>query len=428
LVNIRNASPTITSCTFRNSQGAGVWVQGEVSDTASTAQPRIAFSQMLENRQGLALDKARPVLEKNTFASNTEYGLQNNSTLAVDARNSWWGRASGPKHASNSSGTGDAVSDNVLFDPWLQEKPQAPASGPLPAALGDVNKDGRVSVRDAIAILQFAARLQTPSAEQTTAADVNKDGGITAQDALLVLRYTAGLINTFPKLVGTPLALTHVQARIVGAEHQSDAAWLLEVALERPEGIAAGDLLLAYEPSHGRPLNVRVEGLSADALTAVNADVAGAVRLGFVEPAGGPEGQVVLRILLPDMQTAEPPQVDLTGQLYNQLGVPVADVHLLSSALPQGYALQQNYPNPFNPSTTLRYGLREAGHVVLEVYGVTGQRVRQLVDLQLDAGLYLVEWDGRDDHARPVAAGAYLCRLSVEEGRFTAVRRMVLVK
>lgn len=53
--------------------------------------------------------------------SNT-YGLENQSTTyQVDARNCWWGSATGPLHTTqNPSGLGNQVSNNVLFSPWLQ--------------------------------------------------------------------------------------------------------------------------------------------------------------------------------------------------------------------------------------------------------------------------------------------------------------------
>ena len=42
------------------------------------------------------------------------------SGLTVDATNNWWGDESGPYHGSgNPEGDGSAVSDYVLFDPWL---------------------------------------------------------------------------------------------------------------------------------------------------------------------------------------------------------------------------------------------------------------------------------------------------------------------
>ncbi len=41
------------------------------------------------------------------------------ATFTADGERNWWGSASGPTHASNPSGTGDAASDDVDFDPWL---------------------------------------------------------------------------------------------------------------------------------------------------------------------------------------------------------------------------------------------------------------------------------------------------------------------
>ncbi len=40
------------------------------------------------------------------------------SEAAVDAKNNWWGAASGPTIASNPGGTGDRVSDKVLYAPF----------------------------------------------------------------------------------------------------------------------------------------------------------------------------------------------------------------------------------------------------------------------------------------------------------------------
>jgi hypothetical protein len=67
--------------------------------------------------------------EGNNILGNSQYGIFNIAGGAIiDARNNWWGQASGPAHSSNPGGTGDAVSDYVLFDPWLKWS----ACGPPP--------------------------------------------------------------------------------------------------------------------------------------------------------------------------------------------------------------------------------------------------------------------------------------------------------
>ncbi|HQG03740.1 MAG TPA: Ig-like domain-containing protein, partial [Thermoleophilia bacterium] len=52
-----------------------------------------------------------------------------------DATNNWWGDASGPTHAGNPAGRGDAVSDNVQYSPWLGASTEADTLPPLVAVI-----------------------------------------------------------------------------------------------------------------------------------------------------------------------------------------------------------------------------------------------------------------------------------------------------
>ena len=53
----------------------------------------------------------------NTIAGNQAYGVDNDAPSTVDAELNWWGDTSGPSGAGG--GSGDAVSANVDFFPWL---------------------------------------------------------------------------------------------------------------------------------------------------------------------------------------------------------------------------------------------------------------------------------------------------------------------
>ncbi|MDI6784398.1 MAG: right-handed parallel beta-helix repeat-containing protein, partial [bacterium] len=57
----------------------------------------------------------------NNIIGNQTYGVNTNGgTGVLNAENNWWGAASGPYHPSlNPTGSGDTVSDNVNFTPWL---------------------------------------------------------------------------------------------------------------------------------------------------------------------------------------------------------------------------------------------------------------------------------------------------------------------
>lgn len=56
----------------------------------------------------------------NDIWANTGYGVRTfDGPPLVDARFNWWGHASGPTHSSNPGGTGDTISNNVDYSPWL---------------------------------------------------------------------------------------------------------------------------------------------------------------------------------------------------------------------------------------------------------------------------------------------------------------------
>jgi PKD repeat protein len=72
-------------------------------------------------------------VHQNTISGNTLGGILNNDTASIDASQNWWGSADGPSGAG--TGTGDSVSTNVFFDPWLQCPPaQQPCANQPPQA------------------------------------------------------------------------------------------------------------------------------------------------------------------------------------------------------------------------------------------------------------------------------------------------------
>ena len=80
----------------------------------------------ITTRGGL-LDNSNVLIKFNSLTENGDYGLYvEDSTVTVDATSNWWGHDSGPSGgvadpvtSRIADGTGDAVSENVHFDPWL---------------------------------------------------------------------------------------------------------------------------------------------------------------------------------------------------------------------------------------------------------------------------------------------------------------------
>ncbi|MCD4830024.1 MAG: T9SS type A sorting domain-containing protein [Candidatus Cloacimonetes bacterium] len=91
-------------------------------------------------------------------------------------------------------------------------------------------------------------------------------------------------------------------------------------------------------------------------------------------------------------------------------------------------ALGGNFPNPFNPETTVAFSLAEPQNVTIDIFNVLGQRVARLVDTRLEAGPHTVVWHGIDSHGDSVGSGIYFCRMEASGGRYTSVKKMILLK
>jgi photosystem II stability/assembly factor-like uncharacterized protein len=89
--------------------------------------------------------------------------------------------------------------------------------------------------------------------------------------------------------------------------------------------------------------------------------------------------------------------------------------------VPAEFALEQNYPNPFNPATTVKFQIPNAEMVTMSIYNVAGQKVAELVNRQLEAGYYSVNFD-----ASVLPSGMYIYRLNA--GAYTSVKKMTLLK
>jgi hypothetical protein len=69
-------------------------------------------------------------------------------------------------------------------------------------------------------------------------------------------------------------------------------------------------------------------------------------------------------------------------------------------------------PNPFRQGgAVIEYGVPEGvGPVRLELFDVSGRRVRALLDGESPPGYHTVSWDGRDSSGRETATGIYFIR------------------
>jgi hypothetical protein len=85
------------------------------------------------------------------------------------------------------------------------------------------------------------------------------------------------------------------------------------------------------------------------------------------------------------------------------------------------YSLFQNYPNPFNPATTIGFYLPKEGLVTLTIYNILGQKVDELLNNKINAGLHEISFYGKN-----LASGVYIYKLDTQQ--FSETKKMIFIK
>jgi hypothetical protein len=116
-------------------------------------------------------------------------------------------------------------------------------------------------------------------------------------------------------------------------------------------------------------------------------------------------------------------QIDFDGTFtYSD----IVEVEVLS---PNIFSLEQNYPNPFNPSTKIKYTIpsviasetKQSQFVTLKVYDILGNEIATLVNEEISAGEYEVDFNGKE-----LPSGIYFYEL--QAGSYVETKKMILLK
>ena len=153
-----------------------------------------------------------------------------------------------------------------------------------------------------------------------------------------------------------------------------------------------------------------------------------------VEPSIGSiaAGESLVVTITVEIDTTDDGAFDLFGYLsirsnscpdstdYLPVLVTVLDADEPRLPVPAKFTLHV-FPNPFNSMTSISFSLPTVGDTRLEIFDVSGRRVRELVRDRLSAGEHRVYFD-----AAPLPSGLYLARLSSEA--FTKTQKLLLLK
>ena len=75
------------------------------------------------------------------------------------------------------------------------------------------------------------------------------------------------------------------------------------------------------------------------------------------------------------------------------------------------FNLAVNYPNPFNPSTRIRFCLKEANQVRLNIYSSNGLKIITLINDYYSEGHHEIKWNGLNQNGNQVSSGIYFYEL-----------------
>jgi N-acetylneuraminic acid mutarotase len=90
------------------------------------------------------------------------------------------------------------------------------------------------------------------------------------------------------------------------------------------------------------------------------------------------------------------------------------------------FRLLDNYPNPFNGSTIIPFELSEPMDVQIDVFTISGAKIKTVVHQRYQAGKHTIRWDGTDTQQIPVASGVYIYQL--QAGQYRSSKKMILIR
>ena len=207
----------------------------------------------------------------------------------------------------------------------------------------------------------------------------------------------------------------------------SEGELTVPIVIDDLTGVLSGEMVISFDSDRLEVLAVEPSALLSAYLTE-HRITEGKVQVSFAG-AGSGEGsgdvlEVTFRAVGKVVDALRGIRLERVRLNEGQVGVKLVNDGMPD--VPTTYALHPNYPNPFNSETTIRYGVPVPGEVLLLVYNLSGQKVRELVCGSQDAGMHTVQWDGKDDKGREIGSGVYVCRMAA--GGYEHIRRMVLVK
>ncbi|NOS85829.1 MAG: S8 family serine peptidase [Ignavibacteria bacterium] len=126
-------------------------------------------------------------------------------------------------------------------------------------------------------------------------------------------------------------------------------------------------------------------------------------------------------VTLPDGGSGVTPPGSTAPPTRFQYIVAMVGIEPVSNEIPNVFKLYTNYPNPFNPITKIKFDIAKNTNAKLLVYDVLGRVVETLINGDLKAGRYEVDFDGY-----ALSSGVYFYKLVTND--FVDTKKMLMIK
>ncbi|HAD82429.1 MAG: hypothetical protein A2509_08615 [Candidatus Edwardsbacteria bacterium RIFOXYD12_FULL_50_11] len=124
--------------------------------------------------------------------------------------------------------------------------------------------------------------------------------------------------------------------------------------------------------------------------------------------------------LVPVTMPNNTPNIDFNMQITG-----VAEEYIAEGIQPHQKIKLTISPNPVSSKAAIKYVITANSSVMLDIYNISGQRVKRLAPGEINPGTYMASWSGQDENNQRMPNGVYICRL-VWGGNSTAIKMLLL--
>ncbi len=462
----------ITGNTFTDNveEGIATW------DCGSSTPPTqiITNNTITGSKWGITSCHTITTAHCNNIYDNTEYGIWNADAVVLDAENNWWGDASGPYHSTNQSATGNPVTDNVDYSPWVDDSVAdyvnvatqtqtniGPSGGQVKVTISvggdasnylDVYKVGSLSGLPVTSGEIFPGGFdkrsnivwginKTGTVTATLVFDYSQQSGVSNASTIEILKRDDAQDNTWEEL--TESSRDDIARTITFTGVSSFSEYALGAGSDNSLPVTLSSFNVLF--SNGTPT---LEWTTQSETNNVGWNI-------YRSPSQN-IGQAILlnpgAIIIGAGTTTEPTEytyndmyaveenktywywiesIDNSGEteLYGpvSLTIPFGNDNNGTPVASDNYGLHQNYPNPFNPSTLISFALAEESDVELTIYNIKGEKIKSIFNEHVYADqINTAIWNGTDSSGKQVSSGMYFYILITDTEEYK--KKMLMVK